>query len=88
MKVVACERRTGSFIPQNQTNEVSFDNYIFTVESKNSENLVFGKKYEQLKVAVKDFEKYYQKPVNTIQDKDMIFEKDQNNRVCGIYQVG
>lgn len=88
MKVVSCERRTGTFVPQNQTNEVSFDNYMFTVESKNTENMVFGSKYEQVKVSVKDFNKYYQKPVETIKDKDIIFERDQNNRLVGIYTIG
>ena len=85
MKLISCEEKKGEFTPANRTDKVEYDNYIFTVESINSDNMVFGKRYEQIKVSRKDYEKYCNQPVQTLAGKDVIFERDQNNRLIGVY---
>lgn len=87
MKVVSLERKTGKFTPANRNDEVEYDNYVFTVESNLTEGLIFGKKYEQIKVPVRDFEKYYNGPVTGLQGKDVLFERDQNNRLQGVWML-
>lgn len=85
MKLISCEEKSGSFTPANRSDVVQFDNYIFTVESANTDGMIFGKKYETVKVSRRDFEKYCNQPVNLLAGKDVIFERDQNNRLIGVY---
>lgn len=86
MLVLNAERKTGKFL-SNAGQTIDYDNLYFTVDTLDNTNMIFGNKYSQIKVSVKDFNKFYPHPVETLKGKNVIFAFDQNKKLIGIYDV-
>lgn len=86
MLVLNCERRTGTFTNQNGA-QINYDNLYFTVDTGDHDGMIFGTKYKEIKVSVRDFGKYYPNPIESTKGKNLIFAFDQDKHLIGIYDV-
>ena len=86
MKVLSCRRQTGTFT-NDKGQIIEYDNLTFTVDTGDIEGMLFGTKYSDIKVSVKDFNKVYSGDPNSLHGKDIIFAFDQNKHLIGIYNV-
>lgn len=85
MIVKTAYRRNGTFHSE-QNRDIEYDNLYFECDTGDKEGCIFGTKTLTVKVSVKDFNKYWNQPVETLQNKDVVFAI-VNNKLTGIYVI-
>lgn len=84
MKILSCERKTGSFTNPDTKQNINYDNYLFTCLANDQSNMLFGQRYETIKVSVQTFANLCKYNVTDLAGHDVIFES-VNNKITGIY---